>query len=473
MLRSAPGHAALRAAESSDDDSSGESVPVRGTARRGAAGAAGPTQRSGAATGGGLRAAYPTRTMDGAAHRVGASAAVLAEEAEIGADADLMRTSPPQNGNASRTAPANAASAQPVGMYDPVYGVPRGFSAAHSFRNPAAHASAAPPPAEDDGASPDVLVRRKQMIASAQPDDSSEASTPLGAGASTSTFGRTQYLLRPAVRGRMTTCYVTRERGWIGHFPKFLMFSTAGDEFLLSARRKKKSKTSYYLLSLDRNDVSKGDDVYLGKLRSNYVGTEFVLYDNGTKDPQKVASAKEAELDDHRVEMHGKGKAAAHQHAIRELAAVRFKQTALTSSGGPRALTAIVPVDPDTSAPLAEGRQLGGEETLVESYLKSKTGEPRCPVIALKNKKPEWNTEINAHVLNFHGRVTEASTKNFQLCMSKRDDFEKDDVDGSVVLQFGKCGNNTFALDFAWPLSPLQAFAIALSSIDSKLCYVL
>ena len=40
-----------------------------------------------------------------------------------------------------------------------------------------------------------------------------------------------------------------------------------------------------------------------------------------------------------------------------------------------------------------------------------------------------------------------------------------------MVVQFGKCGGETFALDFSYPVSPVQAFALALSSLDNKLCY--
>ena len=37
----------------------------------------------------------------------------------------------------------------------------------------------------------------------------------------------------------------------------------------------------------------------------------------------------------------------------------------------------------------------------------------------LKNKAPKWNEQVGAYVLNFNGRVTRASVKNFQLCASE------------------------------------------------------
>jgi len=33
----------------------------------------------------------------------------------------------------------------------------------------------------------------------------------------------------------------------------------------------------------------------------------------------------------------------------------------------------------------------------------------------LRNKPPKWNDTLNAYCLNFGGRVTQASVKNFQL----------------------------------------------------------
>ena len=34
----------------------------------------------------------------------------------------------------------------------------------------------------------------------------------------------------------------------------------------------------------------------------------------------------------------------------------------------------------------------------------------------LQNKRPKWDEVHGGHVLNFQGRVTESSVKNFQLC---------------------------------------------------------
>jgi tubby-related protein 1 len=48
----------------------------------------------------------------------------------------------------------------------------------------------------------------------------------------------------------------------------------------------------------------------------------------------------------------------------------------------------------------------------------------------LINKPPRWNEQVGAYVLNFNGRVTMASVKNFQLV--------DPDEQNAVVLQFGR-----------------------------------
>ncbi|VTJ66709.1 Hypothetical predicted protein [Marmota monax] len=82
-------------------------------------------------------------------------------------------------------------------------------------------------------------------------------------------------------------------------------------------------------------------------------------------------------------------------------------------------------------------------------------------LVLLQNKAPSWSDESGAYVLNFHGRVTRASVKNFQIVHPEDPDY--------LVLQFGRVAPDMFTMDFRFPLCPLQAFAICLSSFDGKL----
>ncbi|KAL4428496.1 hypothetical protein ABPG75_002585 [Micractinium tetrahymenae] len=90
------------------------------------------------------------------------------------------------------------------------------------------------------------------------------------------------------------------------------------------------------------------------------------------------------------------------------------------------------------------------------------TGESLQSVV-LQNKAPHWNEGLRCWCLNFRGRVKLASVKNFQLVRA-------DDETERVVMQFGKAEQDAFILDFnPTVLTAFQAFAIVLSTFDSKL----
>lgn len=69
-----------------------------------------------------------------------------------------------------------------------------------------------------------------------------------------------------------------------------------------------------------------------------------------------------------------------------------------------------------------------------------------------------WNEQSQVYQLDFGGRVTLESAKNFQI-----------ELKNKQVIQFGRIENNCYTLDFEWPFSPLQAFAVALANITQRL----
>jgi hypothetical protein len=90
--------------------------------------------------------------------------------------------------------------------------------------------------------------------------------------------------------------------------------------------------------------------------------------------------------------------------------------------------------------------------------------------LVLKNKAPRWHEQLQCWCLNFRGRVTVASVKNFQLvaALDPSPVLPQSELD-KVILQFGKIGKDIFTMDYRYPLSAFQAFAICLSSFDTKL----
>merc|ERR1719261_1160506 len=68
----------------------------------------------------------------------------------------------------------------------------------------------------------------------------------------------------------------------------------------------------------------------------------------------------------------------------------------------------------------------------------------------IETKDPTY--ENGNYRLNFNGRVTVPSVKNFQL-VAQADRK-------TVIMQFGKVGEDRFHMDFRAPLTAVQAFAI-------------
>jgi len=92
------------------------------------------------------------------------------------------------------------------------------------------------------------------------------------------------------------------------------------------------------------------------------------------------------------------------------------------------------------------------QDTWVESSNNGRNGVQR-----LVTKLPTWNDDLQSLVLDFTGRRVSSSSKNFQLALEEDPDH--------VVCQHAKIGPHTFSLDFKYPLTAIQAFGIALTSL--------
>ncbi|XP_072256202.1 tubby-related protein 3 [Pyxicephalus adspersus] len=252
-----------------------------------------------------------------------------------------------------------------------------------------------------------------------------------------------EFALQPAARGVTVRCRISRDKKGMdrGLFPTYYMHLEKDDNrkiFLLAGRKRKKSKTSNYLISTDPTDLSREGGSFVGKLRSNIMGTKFTVYDNG-ESPEK---AKARGLVDNST-------------VRQELAAVCY-ETNVLGFKGPRKMSVLIP-GMNISHERIPFQPLNESESLLSRW-QSKRHEN---IIELHNKAPVWNDDTQSYVLNFHGRVTHASVKNFQIVHDNDLDY--------IVMQFGRVAEDIFTLDYSYPLCALQAFAVALSSFDSKL----
>lgn len=250
------------------------------------------------------------------------------------------------------------------------------------------------------------------------------------------------FVLKPAPDGVSVKCRVQREKRGMERtmFPTYYLYlemeTISKKLFLLAARKRKKSRSSNYLMSTDAKDLSRDGKNFVGKLRSNFLGTSFTIYDNGVNPTSRKASFNRASI-------------------RQELAAVHY-ETNVLGFKGPRKMVTIIPAMTYDHKRIAI-QPVKDSETMLERWKNNQMTN----LLQLHNKQPVWSDETQAYVLNFHGRVTQASVKNFQLVHAADEDY--------IVLQFGRISDDLFTLDYNFPLSALQAFSIALSSFDSKL----
>ncbi|KAM7370958.1 hypothetical protein PAMP_010465 [Pampus punctatissimus] len=286
-----------------------------------------------------------------------------------------------------------------------------------------------------------------------------------------------KFALRPAPRDVTIQCRVTRDRSGMekGIYPTYYLHMEKEDGkrvFLMAGRKRKKCKTSNYLISTNLTNLSRDTSCYIGKLRSNVLGTKFTVYDGG-ENPEKKPFIKECES------------------VRQELAAICY-ETNVLGFKGPRKMTVIIPgmLANDERVSIRPQNDL---DTLLVRHANGNTDK----LITLVNKSPSWNEQTDSYVLNFHGRVTQASVKNFQIihpdngmmgltyCLSLS--HQKMVVlstfmtcllhrlmltsfpDEYIVMQFGRVAENVFSMDYSFPMCALQAFAITLSSFDGKL----
>jgi len=198
-------------------------------------------------------------------------------------------------------------------------------------------------------------------------------------------------------------------------------------------KKRSNNKTSNYLITYNKDICSKKAPFYLGKLRSNFLGTEFNLWDHG-ENPKDTNDLNK----------------------VREQMGVIVYESNLLGARGPRKMKVLIP-DVKPTGEVYQFKPMTGKEGIQVNWKNGK----KEGLKEVFNKPPKWNDQVQAFVLNFNGRVEKPSVKNFQLI---------DEADeNAIYLQFGRVTDEQFNMDFQWPLSPFQAFSICLSSFDYKI----
>ncbi|KAK8606760.1 hypothetical protein V6N13_052518 [Hibiscus sabdariffa] len=225
-------------------------------------------------------------------------------------------------------------------------------------------------------------------------------------------------------------------------------------------------------------------NVYVGKLRSNFLGTKFTIYDSQSPCDSIIPLTARPSCRSHSKQVSPRLPACNYS-----IGTVTYELNVLRTRG-PRRMHCIVhsiPISsiqggtaPPSALPKSFEEQLSplhsskGKEPILDTILPSLPARPvsspdSAEPLALKNKAPRWHEQLQCWCLNFKGRVTVASVKNFQLVAAVEPSHNvSPEEQEKVILQFGKFGKDIFTMDYRYPLSAFQAFAISLSCFDTK-----
>ncbi|XP_027179165.1 tubby-like F-box protein 5 [Coffea eugenioides] len=295
-------------------------------------------------------------------------------------------------------------------------------------------------------------------------------------------------LKQPGPRESPIQCFIKRDRAASVYRLHFGLTPSEdeNDKLLLAAKKIRRATSTDFIISLVADDFSRASNTYVGKLRSNFLGTKFTIYDS---QPPIVAP------------VHQNGRSSRRFHAKQVsprvpacnygVAAISYELNVLRTRG-PRRMHCVmhsIPVSSvqeggnaptpksfpqsfdDKSFPSSGSK---GKEALKSLSSPSPSSSPAASqhsreALMLKNKAPRWHEQLQCWCLNFKGRVTVASVKNFQLVAAVDPSHNVPAAEQEkVILQFGKIGKDIFTMDYRYPLSAFQAFAICLSSFDTK-----
>ncbi|XP_075488642.1 tubby-like F-box protein 8 isoform X2 [Primulina tabacum] len=251
---------------------------------------------------------------------------------------------------------------------------------------------------------------------------------------------------------------------------------------------------------MDADDISISSSTYIGKLRSNFLGTKFLIYD--TQPPHTCSHIPPPGRTSRRSS--SKKVSPKIPTGNNNIAQITYELNVL-GTRGPRRMNCIVhsihisslepggvvpgqpellprPLEEDSFRGISFSKSLDHSSEFSSSRfsdivgLSNEDDDSKTRSLILKNKAPRWHEPLQCWCLNFQGRVAVASVKNFQLISATQPSSNAQTMSQStqrdhdkIILQFGKVGKDMFTMDYRYPLSAFQSFAICLSSFDTKL----
>ncbi|KAJ1415326.1 Tubby-like, C-terminal [Sesbania bispinosa] len=285
-------------------------------------------------------------------------------------------------------------------------------------------------------------------------------------------------LKQPGPRDSPIQCFIRRNRETSTYLLYFGLVPSENenDKLLLAAKKIRRATGTDFIISLVADDFS----------RSNFLGTKFTVYDSQPPHGAEIQSNSRSSRRFHSKQVSPRVPACNYV-----VSTIAYELNVLRTRG-PRRMHCTM-----NSIPISAIQEGGNAptptsfpETIVEHFSPSPAVKGKDPIgdlnnatlqelpvqsqgpfepLVLKNKAPRWHEQLQCWCLNFKGRVTVASVKNFQLVAAVDPSHNVSAAEQEkVILQFGKIGKDIFTMDYRYPLSAFQAFAICLSSFDTK-----
>ncbi|KAG6600579.1 Tubby-like F-box protein 5, partial [Cucurbita argyrosperma subsp. sororia] len=239
-------------------------------------------------------------------------------------------------------------------------------------------------------------------------------------------------LKQPGPRESPFQFFIKRDRATSTYLLYFGMVPSEvkKDKLLLAAKRIRRAAGTDFIISLAADDFSRASSTYVGKLRSNFLGTKFSIYDS--QPPCDPAAQQNSRSSRRFRSKQVSPRVPAFNYCV---GTISYELNVLRTRG-PRRMQCIMQTIPVSSiqeggtAPtptsftysiddhlstMSDSMRKGSAKDFSPKTLSEPAVQDLDESLVLKNKAPRWHEQLQCWCLNFRGRVTVASVKNFQL----------------------------------------------------------
>lgn len=187
------------------------------------------------------------------------------------------------------------------------------------------------------------------------------------------------FLKTPVSTNSVIQTYIMRNKTGITNrmYPSYSVYFKDSKQLIMHAIKRAKNRTSnYYISSTAVNKADKNSNSYLGKVRANFLGTEFFIYDNGrsTKDIQSIRRQSYSNSSNNNIS----------EKPLRSELGVVLYETNILGTKGPRKMTILIP---DLSENAMRWQPTMSDSLLLSSYKQN----IHRGMLVLNNRAPKWN----------------------------------------------------------------------------------